>query len=89
MLTSLSRVNRRAGLDVQTRIAEVSQAASTREAGLCCCSRTPPLPMIPASPMLTGLLSTMFSDRPAVDDVFGEACRRLLQLMLVSQQHQV
>ena len=88
MLASLSRVNRRAGLDVQTRIAEVSQAASTREAGLCCCSSTPPLP-IPAPPMLTGLLSTMFSDRPAVDDVFGEVCRRLLQLMLVSQQHQV
>ena len=39
--------------------------------------------------MLTGLLSTMFSDRPAVGDVFGEACRRLLQLILVSQQHQV
>ena len=45
--------------------------------------------MIPAPPMLTGLLSTMFSDRPAVDDVFGEGCRRLLQLMLLSQQHQV
>ena len=87
MLASLSRVNRRAGLDVQTRIAEVSQAASTRDSRALLLLKDPPLPMIPAPPMLTGLLSTMFSDRPAVDDVFGEACRRLLQLMLVSQQH--
>ena len=77
LLASLSRVNRRAGLDVQTRIAEVSQAASTREAGLCCCSRTPAADDSCAAD----------AHRPAVDDVFGQACRRLLQLMLVSQQH--
>ena len=45
--------------------------------------------MIPAPLMLTGLLSTMLSDRPAVDDAYREGCRHLLQLMLVSQQHQV
>ena len=73
MLASLSRVNRRAGLDVQTRIAEVSQAASTRDSRALLLLKDPgALPMIPAPPMLTGLLSTMFSDRPAVDDVFGE-----------------
>ena len=79
MLASLSRVNRRAGLDVQTRIAEVSQAASTRD------SRALLLLKDPAA------ADSCAADahRPAVDDVFGEACRHLLQLMLVSQQHQV
>ena len=76
----------KAGLDVQTCIAGVSQAASTHKARLCCCSRTPPL-LIPVLPMLTGLLLMMFSDRPAVNNVFREACCHLLQLMLVSQQH--
>jgi hypothetical protein len=28
--------------------------------------------MMPVPPMLTGLLSTMFSKRPAVDDVFED-----------------
>ena len=89
MLASLSRANRRAGLDVQTRIAEVSQAASTRD------SR--PLLLL-KDPTAADDSCAADAHRPAVDDVFGqacchdvfgEACRRLLQLMLVSQQHQV
>ena len=87
MLASLSRVNRRAGLDVQTRIAEVSQAASTRDSRAL---------LLLKDPAAADDSCAADAHRPAVDDVFGqacchdvfgEACRRLLQLMLVSQQH--
>ena len=86
MLASLSKVNRRAGLDVQTRIAEVSQAANTRDSRVLLLLKDPAAADSCAAD----------AHRPAVDDVFGqacchdvfgEACRRLLQLMLVSQQH--
>ena len=67
MLASLSRVNRRAGLDVQTRIAEVSQAANTRD------SRVLLLLKDPAAADDSCVADAHW---PVVDDVFGQACNR-------------
>ena len=66
MLASLSQVSRRAGLDVQTRIAEVSQAASTRDSRALLLLR---------DPATADDSCTADAHRPAVDDVFRQACR--------------
>ena len=67
MLASLSRVNRRAGLDVQTRIAEVSQAANTRDSRVL---------LLLKDPAAADDSCVADAHRPAVDDVFGQACCR-------------
>ena len=67
MLASLSRVNRRAGLDVQTRIAEVSQAANMRDSRVL---------LLLKAPAAADDSCVADAHRPAVDDVFGQACCR-------------